>query len=649
MGTEDYAWVPTGYYAESSNIVRFMDEYGYDNYDDLTPDSEASLARFWGDVVEDVGIVWREPSDQVVDLSDGNAFSHWFPGGRLNATETILDRWAERTPERSMYVWENEAGETQSVTYGDVKRQTDRLANALMNHGIGRGDVVAITVPLHPIGFVASLAVMRIGATFTQIFPGYGAEAMAHRFDDAGASLVLTVDGYTRNGSVSPLLEKVGTAAAATSAVETIVASDHVGIDVAVEETPVTSWEAFVADSSAETSVEVVPSDHPAFIAYSSGTTGRPKGTIHTHASLLAMGNKEGKYHYDLGEGDVLLWATDFGWIIVPIWLLAGGPALGATVVLLEGNPLHPSPDRIWRTVEQYGVTTFGISPTGARGLREHRPTPRDEFDLRSIRILGSTGEPWASEDWLWLFEAVGGNAPIINASGGTELAGALLSPTPAVPLKPGTLYGPAPGVAANIFDSEGRPASEGYLVAELPIPGMTHGLTSGDGRYLEEYWTDFDGVWNQHDLARRDDDGFWFVTGRADDTMNVAGRRVTAPAIEAAILSHPGVAEATVVPIPDDARGQAPIAFVTTSDDDSIDHEELEAAIVDRVADDLGSPFRPVAVHVVPAIPRTQTGKIPRAVISDVYLGEEPDNLASLDDGGVLETYPRRGDHDRP
>lgn len=639
--SENILWKPSGYYAEQSNVAQFISEYGYGGYADLVPDTEEDLARIWGDFADDAGIVWRDEPTEVVDTTDGPEFAHWYPGGRLNAVETILDRWAESTPDRPMYIWEDELGDRDMVTYAEMATRTDRLANALRDQGVGRDDVVGLTFPMHPAGFAAALACLRIGAAFTMVFPGYGADAIGHRFDDVGAEIVMMADGYRRGGDVTNLLAKVDEALEYAPGVTDVVVYERLGVEGTVDSAAVHDWEQFTEgyDDDAETSV--MDSDDTAFIAYSSGTTGTPKGTIHTHASLLAMGNKEAKYHFDLSEGDTLLWITDYGWIIVPIWMLAGGPALGATKVLLEGSPTHPE-DRVWRAIEDYGVTTFGISPTGARTLAQLEDKPRESHDLSSLRILGSTGEPWDEETWKWYLGAVGGDeAPIINASGGTELAGAILSPTPKTPLKPGTLYGPAPGVAANTYDENGDPAEEGYLVIEHPIPGMTHSLTDGDERYLQEYWSDFEGVWNQNDWAERDEGDFWFITGRADDTMNIAGRRVTAPEIEEVISGHGAVNEATVVPVPDDTKGQVPVAFVTLTADS--DPERLADEVKALVAEELGKPFRPARVHIVPGLPRTQTGKIPRDVIESAYLGNPVGNVSTLDQAEVLEEFPSR------
>lgn len=644
--TGEPAWEPSGYYRNNTNVISFMEEYGFDAHDELLPETEDELGYVWESMAEDTGIVWDEPYDTVVDTSDGVEFAHWFRGGKLNATRTILDQWAESNPDRPMYQWLDEDGNEASVSYGETSARVARLANALRDHGIERGDVVGITTPMHPNGSIAALACLRIGAVFSQIFPGYGPDAIGHRLDDSDAELVITVDGYRRNGNVTDLTAKVGEALEYADSVSDVVYYSHAGGPTDLDGVTVHEWAQFTEGYDDSCEPVTMAADDPALIAYSSGTTGTPKGTIHTHASLLVMGNKSAKYQFDVSEGDTFLWVTDYGWIIVPIWMLAGAPALGATTVLMEGGPFSPSHDRVLETIEEYEVDVFGIAPTGARTLRQANETPRQQYDLSSLRILGSTGEPWDEETWTWFLEEVGGGeAPIINASGGTELAGAILSPTPSVPLKPGTLYGPAPGVAAAIYDENGNPTDKGYLVVELPFPGMTHGLTSGDERYLNEYWKTFDGVWNQNDWAERDEDTFWFITGRADDTMNIAGRRVTAPAIEEVITGHPAVSDVAIVDVPDETKGQVPIAFVTPANPDT-DEDSLEREVSKRVADELGSPFRPAAVHLVSGLPRTQTGKIPRDVLRDAYLGDAPGNVSTLENIDVLRKFPRRDEN---
>jgi acetyl-CoA synthetase len=645
MTARDVVWEPYGYYANRSNVARFVDQYGYDDYADLRPETIEEIADFWEHVDDDLGIVWDEPYDQVLDTSDGTPFAEWFVGGRLNATRTLLDRWVDRQPDVTAYVWENEAGDVERVSYAELERRTDRLANALREAGIGRGDAVGIVFPLHPAAMVASLACLKVGAVQTQVFAGYGAPAIADRLADCEAELVFTADGYRREGSEIDLTDKVDAAIADAPSVETAVTYDNRGLEGGITSVETVAWETFVADQPETAEATVVGAEEPALIAYSSGTTGEPKGTVHTQASMLLNGMKEAAYQFDCSPGDAFCWITDFGWIVVPAWITFGAQALGATSVLIGGSPMAPDDERIWELVDEYDVTTLGMSPTGARQLREANPTPREDHSLASLRILGSSGEPWDDETWNWFFEAVGeGDLPIINDSGGTEAAGGLLAPTPLTPLKPTTLWGPAPGIPADVYDEDGEPAREGYLVVEGPFAGMSRSLTGGDERYLDAYWRDFEGVWNQNDWVEIDDDGFWFISGRADDTMNVSGRRITAPELEGVLVLHPAVSDAAVIPVPDATRGQVPVGFVTIADD-ADPPDDLTAAVNEVVSTELGAPYRLDTVHRVGALPRTQTGKIPRSVLETSYLEAVPADTSTLDGSEVLERIREFGE----
>lgn len=642
--TEDeVAWRPHGYYRTGSQVARFMAKYDYDDYEQLRPDSEAELATFWERAAEDIGIVWETPYDTVLDVSEGPAFAQWFVGGELNATATLIDRWVEQTPDKTAYIWESERGDQRRLTYQELQARTNQVANALRASGVGEDDVVGIVFPLHPNAMIAALACMKIGTVQTHVFPGYGARAIRERLADCQAHTVFTADGYYRNGKTIDLQSKVDEAVAEVDSVEQVVRYDNCGLDAGSTERPTISWQEFTAGQPDRADATIVGAEDPALIAYTSGTTGTPKGTIQTQASLLVSGAKEAKYQYDVGQDDVYLWVTDFGWIVVPIWLLGGSQCLGATTVLLGGGLMHPQADRIWDLVERHGITILGMSPTGTRQLMEATPTPRETHDLSTLKILGSTGEPWDVESWSWYLDAVGdGHLPIINESGGTETCGALLGVTPLTPLKPGTLYGPAPGIPANVYDEEGTPSQAGYLVIEGPVPGMTRSLTGGDERYLDEYWRDFEGVWNHDDWVEIDDDGFWFVRGRADDTMNISGRRITAPTMEAVIEEHPAIEDVAVVSVSDPVKGAVPVGFATVADANA-DAATLLGEVNELITEDIGPMFRLERLHLVTGFPRTQTGKLARKAIRGVYVGEAPRNPATLQDADVLETYPRR------
>lgn len=639
MPTTDFAWEPHGYYRTKSHLAQFMDAYGYEDYDDLIPQSHDEISQFWADIADDTGLVWDTEYDTVLDTSDGVPFAKWFVGGELNITRTILDQWIDRAPDRVMYYWENEAGDREAHTYAAINDRVNVMANALRDHGIGPGDTVGLICPLHPKAMVASLACLQIGAIQTQIFAGYGARAIYERLEDCGAELVFIADGYRRTGETLDLRGKVDESLEGT-AVETVVTHEHLGLDGELSTAEEIPWTTFTDGHSTTAETTPLTPEDPALIAYSSGTTGRPKGTIHTHSSFI-VGLKEAKYQFDAGEGDVFTWVTDFGWVVVPVWMISGAPAHGASTLLVGGAPDHPSPNRLFELIERYGITTLGISPTGARGLRQANETPREEYDLSTLRVLGSTGEPWDRPSWQWFYEEFGGgHIPILNISGGTELAGGITSPSPLTPLKPGTLWGPAIGSPTNIYNEAGEPADEGYLVVEGPFPGMTHSLTDGDERYLEEYWRDFEDAWNQNDWVETDDEGYWYITGRADDTMNVSGRRITAPELEGVILEDPAIAECAVIGVSDERRGQVPVAFVVPADAGAT--VTLEA-VNERITDAIGAPFRLDALHVIEAMPRTQTGKIPRGRIELTYEGEPVDDVSTLENGDILNSFPRR------
>jgi acetyl-CoA synthetase len=644
MADRDTVWEPYGYYATRSNVAQFMDAYGTEQYSDLRPETEQEISRFWERVDDDLGVVWDKPYEEVLDISDSTPFADWFVGGRLNATRTLIDKWVERTPEATAYVWENEDGDVERLTYEDLDDRTDRLAKALRDHGLRPGDTVGIVFPLHPAAMVASLACLKIGVVQTQIFPGYGTPAIADRLADCDADLVITVDGYKRDGSEIDLREKVDGAVADAPSVEAVITYTNRGLDGTISNAEEVSWSQFVSEQAGSVEAEVVGAEEPALIAYSSGTTGKPKGTIHTQASLVVNGMKEAAYQFDCSPGDTYCWVTDFGWVVVPAWMICGAQGLGTTTVLVGGSPMAPDEERIWRIVDKFEVTTLGMSPTGARQLRQVNPTPHVDHSLSSLRVLGSTGEPWDDETWTWFFEAVGDSRlPIINDSGGTEACGGLLAPTPKTPLRPTTLWGPAPGIPANVYDENGGPATEGYLVVEGPFVGMSRSLTDGDERYLDAYWRDFEGAWNQNDWVEIDGDRFWYISGRADDTMNVSGRRITAPELEGAVTSHPAVAEAAVIPVPDETRGQVPVAFVTVAESDH--SSDLTDAVNDVITEELGAPYQLESVYTVSRLPRTQTGKVPRSVLETTYLEETPDDTSTLDGSEVLEAIHELGD----
>ena len=535
-------------------------------------------------------------------------------------------------------VSESEDGRTESLTYSELFARTNRAANALRAIGVERGDRVGIFMPMCEEIVVALMACSKIGAVWVPIFSGFGPAAVAARLADAGAKVLITADESMRKGSLVAMKEIADQAVDLAGCVERVLVwrrtADGPRTDLRPNDL---AWEELLAGQSSEFATERLDPEHPLFIGYTSGTTGKPKGVVHVHGGFLVKIAEEVAYQADVRPGDVLHWVTDLGWIMGP-WEIVGATALGATVLLTEGAPTFPGPDRLWATVERHGVTVLGVSPTLIRALIPAGEEPIRTHDLSSLRILASTGEPWNPDPYMWLLREVGGGRlPIINISGGTEVGACFLSPLPISPLKPCTVRGPALGMDMDVFGPDGSPVAAGEvgeLVCKQPWPSMTRGVWGDLERYLDAYWRRWPGVWVHGDWASVDEDGFWFLHGRSDDTLSIAGKRIGPAEVESALASHPGVVESAAVGVPDDVKGEAIWCFVVRKP--LVETTAAELASV--VAAQLGSPFRPSRVVFVEELPKTRSAKIVRRAMRAVAIGEDPGDLSSLEDPGVLD-----------
>ena len=454
----------------------------------------------------------------------------------------------------------------------------------------------------------------KAGLTVVPIFAGFGAGAIATRLEDSGARVLFTADHLERRGKLIPLASKMPTFKGHTIVLRT------------------SSWQDFLEAQPPQAPTLSLDSEARAFILYTSGTTGKPKGTVHTHAGCLAQMGKEIWLGFDHRDNDRFFWLSDIGWMMGP-WTILGNHLFGGTIFLYDGAPDFPGPARLWETIERHRITTFGVSPTAIRVLSK---SAGELPPMDSLRLLGSTGEPWDEKSWLWFFERVGRRrCPVINISGGTEIVGSFLFPLPIQSLKPCTLGGPAPGMATEVVDENGVPVRgrKGYLVCTAPSPSMTRGIWSDSKRYLETYWSRFPGIWYHGDWASVDEDGHWFLHGRADESMNVAGRKVGPAEVEEAMMKHPGVAEAAVIGVPDDLKGEAIVGYAVAKPGVRVD----PAAVARTVVEVLGPTFRPREILVVAELPKTQSGKIVRRLIRQKYLGEEPGDLSTLANPGAL------------
>ena len=635
----DIVWRPSEDYIERANVTRFMRAHGIGSYDELVARSRDDVEWFWDAVIEDLGIEFFRPYDRVLDTSDGVPWAKWFVGGQINLAHVTCDTWARRTPDAVAVVWEGEDGEVRRVTYAELREMADGLAHGLRALGVEAGDAVGIFMPMAPETVAATLACAKLGAVYVPIFSGFAPDAVATRLNDAKAKVLVTADGFLRRGHRVDMKAVAVAAADAAPSVERVVTWARLGGGHPQRERDVL-WDELVAGAPGPFETLPLDSEHPLFLAYTSGTTGRPKGSVHVHGGFTVKIAEEVAYQVDLHQGETLFWVTDLGWIMGP-WEIVGAGALGATVFLYEGAPNHPGPDRIWDMIERHRITTLGVSPTLIRALIPAGDEHVERHDLSSLRVLGSTGEPWNPEPYLWFFEKVGGGrCPIINLSGGTEIGACFLSPLPITELKPTTLRGPALGMAVDVWGPDGKPVARGEvgeLVCTKPWPAMTRGVWGDPDRYLATYWSRWPDVWVHGDWAAIDEDGFWFLHGRSDDTMNIAGKRLGPAEVESALTEHPAVAESAAVGVPHEVKGESIWCFVLTKPGFATD-DALAAELKGVVAEHLGKAFTPDRVVFVDELPKTRSAKILRRAIRATALGQDAGDLSSLENPSALE-----------
>ena len=616
-----YAWTPPADARRRFRVGQLLDRLGADGIDGLIGSAAAAPGRFWPEVVDHLDIPFDRPFREVVDLSRGPEWADWFVGGELNLAAACVDRPARGSAaDRSALVAVREDGVVRALSRRELAVEVARCAAALARAGIGAGDRVAAFMPTTAEVAIQMFATIRLGAIFVPVFSGFGAEALAERLRDCEAKLLFTADVSFRRGEHVEILPAARRAVAAAPSVERVVVLERLASSSTGERE--VSWETFLGAPVEPGPALSFPAMHPALLLYTSGTTGRPKGTVHSHAGTLVNTAKEHGYAFDLRSDDVFFWLTDIGWMMGP-WLLIGGLFHGATVVLFEGAIDWPTPERLWEICAAQGVSILGVSPTAVRLLRKVDAAPRGH-DLSRLRILGSTGEAWDEASWQWFFrEAGGGRCPVINISGGTDLMGCWLSPTPLHPLKPASLGGPGLGMSVDVWNEAGESVrgEVGYLVATRPAPSMTRGLWNDPGRYLESYWSKWPGIWNHGDWAIVDGDGQWFLRGRADDTLKIAGKRLGPAEVEGALLATGKVSEAAAIGIPDEIKGEAIAAFVVLRPGVE-PSAELRAELAAAVADRLGKVARPKEVRFVSDLPKTRSAKILRRVVRAVRLG---------------------------
>ncbi len=632
-----FAWSPSERYLGRSRLRQFAAAHGYQDFASLHRWSIEDLEGFWRAVDRDLGLVWKKPYDRVLDSSRGIPWTTWWLGGRMNFVASAL----RHDPSRTAIIFEGEEGTTRRLTYGELASAVRRCAAGLRALGLKPGDRVGIFLPLTPECAIATLAVAAIGAIYTPIFSGYASDAIAGRLRDCDASVLITADGFLRRGQVIQMKETADAAVDGAPSVRLVIVVPRLGRNVRLRDREVT-WD-FMMAQGADESIADTSAEDPYMLIYTSGTTGRPKGAVHVHGGFPVKAAQDLAHVFDLqpGGGDLLWWFTDIGWMMGP-WLIAGGLINGATILLYDGAPDFPDAGRVWSIVERQRVTHLGISPTAIRGLMRAGEEPVRRHDRSSLFVLGSTGEPWNPEPWWWYFGIVGDKrAPLINYSGGTECSGGILGCTTWTPLKPTAFACPVPGIAADVADPHGHSlrGAVGELVIRQPWPGMTRGFWRDPEKYVATYWSRFPNVWVHGDWARVDSDGFWYIEGRSDDTLKVAGKRVGPAEIESAATAHAAVLEAAAIGVPHELKGEAIVVFVVLRPG----HDATDALgreIGDSIANKLGRPLRPEAVRFVADLPKTRNAKILRRVIRSAYLGHiDLGDLSALENPIAVES----------
>ena len=636
----DVIWEPGADVVERSRLKRFMDRHGIETFEELLKRADEDVEWFWDAAIKDIDVAFYRQYDKVVDLSQGKQWAKWWVGGRMNVVHSCLDRHRDgEFRDKKAIVWEGEPGEVRELTYGELDNQVSRLAGALRRLGVRQGDRVGIFMPMCPEVAVSVLAVAKIGAVIIPLFSGYGPEAIATRLRDGEAKLLICADGFYRRGHVVAMKETADRALVSCPSVKKVIVHRRV-----VREIPWTHgrdqvWEVLLEEEPDRAGTEELDPEDPMMIIYTSGTTGKPKGTLHVHGGFPVKAAQDMAHCFDIGPDDLVFWYTDLGWMMGP-WLIFGTLILGATMLLYEGTPDHPAADRLWRMVARHGVTVLGVSPTLVRGLMTHGDELPARHDLTSLRILGGTGEPWNPEPFSWYFKQIGGGRiPVINYTGGTEISGGILCGNVLTHLRPCSFAGPVPGMAADVIDADGRSVrgEVGELVIRNPWPGMTRGFWGDKDRYLETYWSRFEDLWVHGDWAYVDpEDGLWYVLGRSDDTIKIAGKRLGPAEVESVLVGHPAVAEAAAIGVPDELKGEVLVCFVILRPGQQAS-DELARELQDLVAGALGKPLRPQAVHFVGDLPRTRNAKILRRVVRSVYTGKDPGDLSSLENPSAL------------
>jgi acetyl-CoA synthetase len=638
---QSFAWYPNREWIEHSNLQNFIDKHKIPDYDTLLAQSTKDIGWFWEAVLQHLDIRFYSPYSKIVDFSKGIQFPKWCVDGQMNIIHNCLDKWQDTpTKNSNAIIWESENGDVRTISYQELFYSVNQCANALNNMGLLKGDVVGLYMPMTPELIVAFLAVIKLGGIILPLFSGFGPTAISTRLNDAAAKYVFTADAMLRRGKIIPMKPVLDEALLDVNSVQTVIVKQDIeSLDTNIQVGRDYWWHHIILDLKSECETLKTSAEDTLMIIYTSGTTGKPKGAVHTHCGFPVKAAQDMYHSMDLKPNEVMFWMSDMGWMMGP-WEVFGTLLIGATMLLYSGAPDYPTGNRIWSLVDKHQVTHLGITPTFIRAIMPQGTKSIHQHDLKSLRMVGSTGSPWDPQSWQWVFKHVlQEKKPILNYSGGTEISGGILCGNFFKPLKPCAFSGPVPGMAADVVDEAGEPIRRavGELIIRQPWIGMTRGFWRDEERYLNTYWDRFPNIWFHGDYAAIDEDGLWYLLGRSDDTIKVAGKRLGPAEVESIVNGHPMISDSAAIGVPDEIKGEEVVVFCVLEED--TDHlENLRENLIEKVTRELGKPLKPREIKFVTALPKTRNAKIMHRVIRAVYLGKDAGDLSSLEDPSSVQ-----------